>query len=61
MQQRCSNDIHGRSVITIRFCASCGVLVNGVIRPKRCPADSHAQMRRTQNTYCIDCGERIAV
>ena len=58
---RCANDNHGRAVVTVRFCPNCGVVVNGGIRPGRCLAESHARMRRSQSTYCIDCGERLAV
>jgi hypothetical protein len=61
LRGRCANDNHARAVVTVRFCASCGILVNGTIRPKRCPAESHAQMRRFRSTYCVDCGERLAV
>ena len=58
---RCSNDNHGRAVVTIRCCPTCGVVVNGDIGPKHCRADTHARLRRSRNTYCIDCGERLAV
>lgn len=58
---RCFNDNHGRAVVTVRFCSQCGVVVNGGIRPKHCAPESHARMRRSQSTYCIDCGERLAV
>jgi len=58
---RCPNDNHGRSIIRIRFCPNCGVVVNGAIRLTRCSQDSHAGMRRSRSTYCMDCGERLAV
>jgi hypothetical protein len=57
--RRCANDNHGRRVVTVRFCSSCGVVVNNNIRAGRCPIEHHARMRREQNAYCVDCGERL--
>ena len=57
---RCANDNHGRAVVTVRFCPSCGVVVNERIRAGRCLEESHARMRRAQNTYCVDCGGQLA-
>lgn len=61
LQARCQNDNHGRSVVTVRFCCSCGAVVNENIRPASCAAEKHARMRRAQHPYCMDCGERVAV
>lgn len=61
LRVRCANDNHGRPVVTVRFCSNCGVVVNTIIRLKRCLAESHARMRRSQRSYCVDCGERLAV
>jgi hypothetical protein len=58
---RCSNDNHGRAVVTVRFCCSCGTVVNRNIRPGVCADEKHARMRRAQNTYCMDCGERLVL
>jgi hypothetical protein len=60
-RERCPNDNHGRSVVTVRFCSHCGELVNGVIRTRICASESHAQMRRSQYAYCVHCGERLAL
>jgi ribosomal protein L37E len=59
LQKRCLNDNHGRAVVTVRFCSHCGVVVNDRIRAHRCAAEAHAQMRRSQSIYCVDCGERL--
>jgi len=59
-QARCGNDNHGRSVVTVRFCANCGVVVNERIRASRCPEEIHATMRRSRSTYCIHCGEQLS-
>jgi hypothetical protein len=61
LQKRCDNDNHGRSVVTVRFCASCGAVVNGSISASRCPDEEHARMRRARSTYCIGCGERLVL
>lgn len=61
LQTRCANDNHGRSVVTVRFCCSCGSVVNSAIRPSLCGDHKHAQMRRVRNSYCIDCGIRLSV
>lgn len=58
-QTRCLNDNHGRGIIKVRFCSSCGVVLNSDVRPTKCPSERHARMRRLQSTYCMDCGERL--
>ena len=59
-RERCANDNHGRAVVTVRFCSSCGSVVNENLRAGRCSPESHARMRKAQSTYCVDCGERLA-
>ncbi len=59
-RERCPNDNHGRSVVTVRFCPNCGEIVNGKIPARTCSELEHAKRRRAQNTYCLDCGERLA-
>ena len=49
-QQRCANDNHGRSVVTIRFCPTCGVVVNENVLARGCTEVSHARMRRRETT-----------
>jgi hypothetical protein len=58
-QRRCANDNHGRAVVTVRFCSNCGVVVNGNIRAHACAQETHARMRRSQSSYCVDCGLRL--
>jgi len=57
--QHCANDNHGRSVVTIRVCPNCGVVLNANIAAVRCPEHSHARARRSRNTFCVDCGDRL--
>jgi hypothetical protein len=61
LRTRCANDNHGRAVVTVRFCCTCGTVVNKAIRPSLCAVEKHARMRRSQSIYCIDCGERLVV
>jgi hypothetical protein len=56
---RCANDNHGRAVVTVRFCPSCGEVVNQKIFARTCLTEKHATMRRSRSTYCIDCGDRL--
>ena len=60
LQKRCANDNHGRSVVTVRFCATCGAVVNRSILSRGCSDLAHAGSRRTRSTYCVHCGERLA-
>ena len=54
--KRCPNDNHGRMVVRIRFCPSCGEVLNKSIVSRKCPEDTHTRMRRSRNSYCMDCG-----
>lgn len=61
LQKRCANDNHGRTIVTVRFCATCGVVVNRNILTKGCSELAHAGMRRAQSAYCVHCGEGLAL
>lgn len=61
LQKRCANDNHGRARVTVRFCATCGSVVNSRIPASRCPSDHHARLRRSQSIHCVDCGERLSL
>ncbi len=54
--KRCPNDNHGRMVVTVRCCPSCGEIVNAKIVARKCLADAHARMRRSRHPFCMDCG-----
>ncbi|RIL07960.1 MAG: hypothetical protein DCC71_01145 [Proteobacteria bacterium] len=58
-QRRCHNDNHGRAIIKVRFCSTCGAVLNSNVKQSQCPDERHAKMRRLQSTYCMDCGERL--
>jgi len=36
-------------------------VVNPAIAVKECSEPEHAALRRHQNRYCIDCGDRLIV
>jgi hypothetical protein len=57
--KRCANDNHGRMVVRIRFCPSCGEVLNQKIASRKCSERSHAEMRRSRSTYCMDCGVQL--
>jgi hypothetical protein len=55
----CSNDNHRRTIVSVRFCASCGSIVNENVAVQRCSEANHARMRRVQTLYCVHCGEQL--
>jgi hypothetical protein len=59
LQKRCANDNHGRAVVTVRHCPNCGDVVNGSITSRPCAQETHARMRRSQSSFCADCGQRL--
>ena len=56
----CPNLNHRRSDAPVRFCPSCGTVVNIKVVAVRCPAIRHDTQRRNQSLFCVDCGERLA-
>ena len=58
-REHCANDNHGRAIVTVRCCPSCGEIVNARIPARKCPEQEHAQGRRAQRTFCVNCGERL--
>ena len=55
----CPNLNHRRSDAPVRFCPTCGELVNENIPIKKCPEEKHAKSRLERNKYCLDCGEQL--
>jgi hypothetical protein len=45
----------------VRFCCTCGSLMNRNIAAHGCGADKHGRMRRSQNAFCSDCGASLAL
>lgn len=55
----CPNLNHRRSNAPVRFCPTCGEVVNENIPIKKCPEEKHAKSRLERNKYCLDCGEQL--
>jgi hypothetical protein len=58
-RERCPNDNHGRMVVRVRCCPTCGEVLNPNIAPRNCLEQSHSRMRRSRNKFCLDCGGRL--
>ena len=57
--QRCENFNHRRSDAPVRFCPTCGEVVNQSLPIKKCTQDEHGKMRRERNKFCVHCGEQL--
>lgn len=57
---RCRNYNHGRANAPVRFCPTCGELVNNNISAAECSEEKHARKRRDGSMFCVDCGEQVA-
>ena len=55
----CPNMNHRRSDAAVRFCPTCGEVVNAKIGMKRCREEEHAKRRRELSKFCVNCGEQI--
>jgi hypothetical protein len=47
-------------VVRIRFCPSCGDLLNPKVVSGPCLDEKHTSMRRSRSAYCMDCGAGLA-
>jgi hypothetical protein len=56
----CPNLNHRRSDAPVRFCPSCGEIVNDKVNTIRCLATRHDVQRRNQSIFCVDCGQQLA-
>jgi hypothetical protein len=56
---RCDNLNHGRAVVRVRHCPSCGDLLNNRISAGRCSMEQHATARRQRLAFCSDCGAQL--
>ena len=56
---RCLNYNHGRANAPVRFCPTCGEVVNNNISAEECSEEKHARKRRDGSMYCVDCGEQL--
>lgn len=58
-ESNCQNMNHRRSDAPVRFCPSCGSVVNAKVQPRSCTASKHDASRQNQSQFCVDCGERL--
>jgi predicted RNA-binding Zn-ribbon protein involved in translation (DUF1610 family) len=54
---RCSNLNHRRPDAPVRFCPSCGSVVNARVGQGHCTAAQHDLSRKNHSAFCVDCGE----
>jgi hypothetical protein len=55
----CNNLNHRRADAPVRFCPTCGAIVNAKVNALRCASVRHDVQRRSQSAFCVDCGERL--
>ena len=55
----CPNFNHRKSDAPVRFCPSCGEVVNDDRPVQRCTEVEHAKARREFSKFCVDCGEQL--
>lgn len=56
--ERCLNMNHGRTQNGVRFCPSCGVLLNARVLIACDPA-KHASYRKQRHPFCLCCGKKL--
>ena len=55
----CDNMNHRRRDSPVACCPQCGRVVNDRISRKHCDEQHHADARRRQSAYCVDCGQQL--
>jgi ribosomal protein S27AE len=55
---RCTNMNHGRSQSAVKFCPTCGEVVNAKVQD-RCDETFHAAQRKNRNNFCYRCGKKL--
>jgi len=59
-REPCLNFNHGRPSPPVRYCPSCGEVVNNSHTAEAmCSQEKHAKHRRNRNKYCTDCGKQL--
>ena len=57
--ERCSNQNHTKMNVVVRFCSSCGEVVNKKIPNTHCGNEDHAKYRKNGNHFCVNCGKDL--
>lgn len=55
----CGNLNHNKMNVNVRFCVTCGEIVNRNIKVRRCSDAVHSQSRKTGSIFCTDCGKKL--
>lgn len=55
---RCENMNHGRMVVSIKYCPSCGERFERGTA-KKCDDAIHAARRKERSQFCLDCGKNL--
>ena len=55
----CDNMNHRRPDSPVAHCPQCGQVVNDRVPRKHCEEQRHAEARRRQSVYCVDCGLQL--
>jgi len=57
----CDNMNHRRADSPVSHCPQCGQIVNARVPRRNCDEQHHAEARRRQCAYCVDCGKQLIV
>lgn len=57
--ERCINQNHSKMNVAVRYCVSCGEVVNQKISKRSCSQAEHAKSRKSGSEFCVDCGENL--
>ena len=55
----CPNMNHRNSNSPVRYCPTCGEVVNEKLPKKHCTEESHSRSRMVMNKFCVHCGEQL--
>ena len=56
---KCPNLNHTKANVVIRFCCSCGEVVNAKLHVRSCTEISHKMQIKERIKYCMDCGKPL--
>jgi len=55
----CENMNHRRTDSPVMHCPQCGGVVNARLARSHCDQQRHADARRRQSAFCVDCGQQL--
>ena len=57
--ERCRNLTHTKMNVAVRFCPSCGEIVNRNLPSRPCNDSMHSKRLKDRNNFCVDCGKSL--